>query len=471
LIVSLRRRGIRRLTPQPGSFGAHPAPVRDAQRAFLDLADSRPDPYIRLEHTKLLQKAREAVAQIVNAPTDECVFVKNATTGVATVLYNLNFQPNEALIYFEPVYGAVEKGIVSFQEHSSFQARKVNFHFPITVDELERRFRETVSSARNEGLTVRAAVFDTIVSNPGIRFPFERFIDICREEGILSVIDGAHGIGQIPLDMKTLQPDFFTSNCHKYERAPPTTFIFLHNPLLPFSLSLTFSLVRWLYTPRSAAILYVPKRNQHFMRSTLPTSWGFIAAAGSAETMASVLQDPTQVKSQSPFEELFEFVATSDDSAYICVEAALKFRKEVCGGEEAIMKYCEKVANEGADVVANILGTDVLQEPGLKPGEKSQMRACALNTVRLPIAVADSSDGGSMVPGTLVTLSTTEASRAFPFIQRQLLEKYDTFVPVFQHGPWLWTRLSGQIFLEKSDFEWLGGILRELCEQVARREF
>ncbi|KAK5798457.1 hypothetical protein VI817_004747 [Penicillium citrinum] len=425
-----------------GSFGAHPAPVRDAQRAFLDLADSRPDPYIRLEHTKLLQKAREAVAQIVNAPTDECVFVKNATTGVATVLYNLNFQPKEALIYFEPVYGAVEKGIVSFQEHSSFQARKVNFHFPITVDELERRFRETVSSARNEGLTVRAAVFDTIVSNPGIRFPFERFIGICREEGILSVIDGAHGIGQIPLDMKTLQPDFFTSNCHK-----------------------------WLYTPRSAAILYVPKRNQHFMRSTLPTSWGFIAAAGSAETMASVLQDPTQVKSQSPFEELFEFVATSDDSAYICVEAALKFRKEVCGGEEAIMGYCEKVANEGADVVANILGTDVLQEPGLKPGEKSQMRACALTTVRLPIAVADSSDGGSMVPGTLVTLSTTEASRAFPFIQRQLLEKYNTFVPVFQHGPWLWTRLSGQIFLEKSDFEWLGGILRDLCEQVARRDF
>lgn len=76
------------------------------------------------------------------------------------------------------------------------------------------------------------------------------------------------------------------------------------------------------------------------MRSTLPTSWGFIAAAGSAETMASVLQDPTQVKSQSPFEELFEFVATSDDSAYICVEAALKFRKEVCGGEEAIMGSC-----------------------------------------------------------------------------------------------------------------------------------
>jgi selenocysteine lyase/cysteine desulfurase len=216
------------------------------------------------------------------------------------------------------------------------------------------------------------------------------------------------------------------------------------------------------------------------MRSTLPTSWGFIPAAGSAETIASVLQDPTAAKAQTPFEELFEFVATSDDSAYICVEAALKFRKEVCGGEEAIMAYCQKVTNEGADAVASILGTEVLQEPGLKSGEESRMRACALTTVRLPIAVADDLDLADLslgeeknrpVEGALVTLSSREAARAFAFIQRTLMEKFDTFVPTFQHGPWLWTRLSGQVYLEKADFEWLGGILRELCEQIARNEY
>lgn len=189
--------------------------MRDVQRAFLDLADRRPDPYIREQHEKYLNEARAAVAGILNAPKEECVFVKNATTGVATILYNLNFQSGEALVYFEPVYGAVEKGVVSLQEHSNLQSRKVRFEFPIAEDELERRFREVVRETREEGLKVRAAVFDTIVSNPGCRFPFERFTAICREEGILSVIDGAHGIGQIPLDMKKLQPDFFVSNCHK----------------------------------------------------------------------------------------------------------------------------------------------------------------------------------------------------------------------------------------------------------------
>ncbi|KAJ5225976.1 hypothetical protein N7468_007201 [Penicillium chermesinum] len=421
-----------------GSFGAHPLPVRDVHRAFLDLADKRPDTYIRKLHADYLEQARIEVAEVINAPKDECVFVKNATTGVYTVLYNLKFQADETAILFDGVYGAVEKGAVSLQEHGTLKYRKVKFTYPIGEDELEKRFREVVRKAREEGLKVKAAVFDIIVSNPGLRFPFERFIRVCREEGILSVIDGAHGIGHIKLDMSILQPDFFVSNCHK-----------------------------WLYTPRSCAVLYVPKRNQHHLRSTVPTSWGFIAGDASPATGASVLKDPSSPQ-KTPFEELFEFVATTDDSPYVCVPAALKFRREVCGGEDAIIAYNEKLANEAGDAVAKILATEVLQEPDLKPGEVSNMRRCAMSTVRLPIAVADGTDP---VPGAMATISVDEASRAFAFIQRTLMQEYDTFVPTFQHGPWLWTRLSAQTWLEKSDFEWLGGVLHELCGRIARKEY
>ncbi|KAJ5164114.1 uncharacterized protein N7500_005944 [Penicillium coprophilum] len=426
-----------------GSFGAHPIPVKDAQRAFMDLADLRPDPYIRRYHAEYLDEARGAVAKVLNAQQNECVFVKNATTGVATVLYNLNLKAGEALVYFEPVYGAVEKGVVSLQEHNPFHSRKVSFQFPITEDELERRFREVIRQAREEGLEVRVSVFDAIVSNPGVRFPFERITAICREEGILSVIDAAHGIGNIHLDMKKLQPDFFVSNCHK-----------------------------WLYTPRSCAVLYTPRRNQHILRTTMPTSWGFIPAPESPETMASVLDDPNAPVSKTAFERLFEFVATSDDSAYICIPAALKFRAEVCGGEDAIIAYTHRVANEGADAVAAALGTDVMQEPGLKPGQESRMRQCAMTTVRLPIAVAPADKEAKAFDSIpLVVLSEEETPKAFSWIQTQLLDNHNTFLPVFRHGSWLWTRLSGQTYLETSDFEAIGIVLRDLCERVARNEF
>ena len=229
---------------------------------------------------------------------------------------------------------------------------------------------------------------------------------------------------------------------------------------------------RWLYTPRSCAVLYVPRRNQHLLRTTMPTSWGFISAPDSPETIASVLQDPNVPVTKTAFEQLFEFVATSDDSAYICVPAALKFRAEVCGGEDAIIAYNQRVANEGADSVAATLGTEVLQEPDLQPGEQSRMRQCSMTTVRLPIAVAAAgTEGESLDHTALVVLSEQEAANAFAWIQTKLMDEHNTFLPVFHHGNWLWTRLSGQIYLETNDFEAVGVVLRDLCERVAKMEF
>lgn len=152
---------------------------------------------------------------MLNVPKQECVFVKNATTGVNTILHNIPFQSGDVIIYFETIYGALEKGISSLIESTPLQARKVQYRCPISHEDLVEQFLDVVRKTRAEKLNVKIALFDIVSSLPAMRFPFERLTAVCREEGILSLIDGAHGIGQIPLDLGRLQPDFFTSNCHK----------------------------------------------------------------------------------------------------------------------------------------------------------------------------------------------------------------------------------------------------------------
>lgn len=190
--------------------------MRDAFRGFQEAAEARPDQFIRYDTPKALDESRAAVARMLNVARNEIVFVKNATSGINTVLRNLTYSPGDVAIYFSTIYGAIEKTLVSIGETTPLKARKVEYQFPIGHEELVRRFVDTVRAAKADGLNVRFAVFDTIVSMPGVRFPFEKLVEACREEGVLSVIDGAHGIGQIPLDLGELQPDFFTSNCHKY---------------------------------------------------------------------------------------------------------------------------------------------------------------------------------------------------------------------------------------------------------------
>lgn len=199
-----------------GSFGTFPVEVRDAQRIFQDEQESRPDVFFIISHAQHVTESRKAIAKLVHAPVDECVFVKNASTGINTVLRNLDFKQGDVIVFFATVYNAVEQTLESLMESTPVQTRKVDYTFPITHDEIVRRFLKVVKQTKSEGLNVRAAIFDTIVSVPGVRFPFEKLIKACKEESVLSVIDGAHGVGQIPLNLGDLSPDFFVSNCHKY---------------------------------------------------------------------------------------------------------------------------------------------------------------------------------------------------------------------------------------------------------------
>jgi len=56
------------------------------------------------------------------------------------------------------------------------------------------------------------AIIDSIVSNPGVLMPWKELVKICKEEGIWSVIDAAHSIGQEQnIDLTEVAPDFWTS--------------------------------------------------------------------------------------------------------------------------------------------------------------------------------------------------------------------------------------------------------------------
>lgn len=420
------------------SCGSYPKVVREAAATFQKDFEAQPDVFVEFKQGSVLEEARVGVARILNAPVDECVFIKNATTGTFTVLQSLPYKPRDVIIYFTTTYGAIENAIMSLGETRAIRGRKIEYQFPITNEEIVAKFRNEVYAARKEGLNVILAIFDTIVSVPGVRFPFESLVHECRSEGILSLVDGAHSIGHMRMELDKLQPDFYVTDCHK-----------------------------WLNVPRGCAVLYVPARHQHLFRTTVPPSFGFIPITGPEETPLWLQQSGSKNSNPvSAFQTLFRLVPTADDTPYLCIPTALKFRQEICGGEERIYQYITSLARKGSDRMATILHTEVLQEPGLQPGEFSQMRNCGIATVRLPLAIGD-----HQVEATPYTpLKKEEGPGAVQYLSSTLAHKFGTWMPMLELNGWLWVRVSVQIFLEIDDFEWVAGVLNELCGKIGNRE-
>lgn len=195
----------------------------------------------------------------------------------------------------------------------------------------------------------------------------------------------------------------------------------------------------------------MPQRNQHLIRTSLPTSHGFVPVPREG---SQAIYDPLPPSPGTPFINLFKFVATIDSNPYLCIEEALRFRNEVCGGEERIMKYSTDLAINGGRKLAEILGTDNMEDVG-------KLKRCCFANVRLPVPLGSGSN----------EINEKDAIKIAQWIAEKLDTEYDTYLGVYVHGGKLWTRLSGQIYIDLEDVEKGARALKALCERVVQGEY
>jgi selenocysteine lyase/cysteine desulfurase len=143
------------------------------------------------------------------------VFVPNATTGINTILRSLKFEDGDHILYFATIYKACGTTVQYITETTPAKSVKLEYTYPVEDSWLVDAFKEKVREVEAGGGKIKIAIFDTVVSMPGVRVPFEALTKICKELGVLSCVDGAHAIGHLELDIQELDPDFFVSNCHK----------------------------------------------------------------------------------------------------------------------------------------------------------------------------------------------------------------------------------------------------------------
>jgi cysteine sulfinate desulfinase/cysteine desulfurase-like protein len=68
-------------------------------------------------------------------------------------------------------------------------------------DSLAKVLNDTLVQCKVDGLTVRVVVMSHITSCPAVIMPVEQVANICKEFGVPFLVDGAHALGHIPIDL------------------------------------------------------------------------------------------------------------------------------------------------------------------------------------------------------------------------------------------------------------------------------
>lgn len=286
-----------------GSFGACPRPVFEQYQYWQRELERQPVNFIARRLPDLLAEARQALAKFINAPADNLTFVPNATYGINVVVRSLDLQPEDEVLTTDHEYGAINNTWNFNRLKRGFKYIHQPIPLPVTSadDFVEQLWR---------GVTPRTKVIaiSHITSPTALIFPVAEICRRAREEGIVTIVDGAHALGQIDLDMQAIGATYYTGNGHK-----------------------------WLCSPKGSAFLYVAPGYETLLEP-LVVSHGWVREEGSR------------------FLNNFVANGTMDPSAYLSVPAAIKFQIE--NDWHAVRAACHQLAVETRDRVNALTGLE-----------------------------------------------------------------------------------------------------------------
>jgi isopenicillin-N epimerase len=279
-----------------GSFGACPRPVFDRYQAWQRELEAEPVEFLGRRSAELMRAARGALAAFVGADPDDLVFVPNATTGLNSVVRSLRLEPGDEVLATDHEYGALDRTWTFICEKRG--ARYVRRLLPLPIASAEEILDAVWSGVSDR---TRVLFLSHVTSTTAVVLPVAELVRRARERGIVTVIDGAHTPGQIPLDLAALGADFYAGNCHK-----------------------------WMNAPKGSAFLYARRAMQPLLEP-LVVSWGW----------------RSDRPGPSRFVDEYEWQGTRDIAAYLTVPAAIEFMHE--HDWPAVQRACHDLARAGRD--------------------------------------------------------------------------------------------------------------------------
>ena len=290
-----------------GSFGACPAPIFEDYQRWQRELEWEPVQFITATGLQYLQRSREALAAYIHCGANDIVYTTNPSYALNIIAKSFPLAPGDEILSTDLEYGACDRTWNYYCKKAGAKYVRQQITLPVVSKEklIEDFFR---------GLTGRTkAIFiSQITSATALVLPVKEICAIARQKGLVTIVDGAHVPGHLPIDLSALQADIYTGACHK-----------------------------WMLTPKGCSFLYV-KRELQDLFDPLLISWGYESAS----------------PSDSSFLDYHQLQGTRDFSAFLTVPKAIQFLKE--NDWPAVAAAARALVQKNALRFCTLLGTEPL---------------------------------------------------------------------------------------------------------------
>jgi isopenicillin-N epimerase len=276
------------------------------------------------KHLPLWQTQQRVAAYLGCDPAD-MVFHINVTQALNQAMFCYQWRGGGELLISHREYPSVVRAAREMARRQGMTIR----HFTLPTDPVgeDQLVDAVVSQVMAKTVVV---LVSHVTCGAGMVMPVERIASELRRREVISIVDGAHAPGLLPLRLGETDIDFYGGNLHK-----------------------------WFMGPKGTGFLYVARKHQDRMQ---PQIIGFGGTMEDAGPMEDVLPGVT-----TRFPYVFRHQGLRDLSPFMALDSTLAFRQSI--GEQAILDRIRELNGYARSRLAEEVGLRMASPaPGLHAG-------------------------------------------------------------------------------------------------------
>lgn len=213
-------RGHYRLKPdyinlESGYYNIIPMPTLEAHLEKIRMVNYEGSYYMRTVQWDNKNAVAARLAGLVNCDPGEVAITRNTTESLDMIISGFPWEPGDEAVYAEQDYGAMQMQFEQVARRRGIVNRKVSVPlYPQSDEEIVRVYEEAI------GPKTRLMMVCHMINITGQILPIRKICDMAHSKGVEVMVDGAHCIGHIPVDMAELNCDYYGSSLHKWLAAP-----------------------------------------------------------------------------------------------------------------------------------------------------------------------------------------------------------------------------------------------------------
>ena len=207
--------GEKRSFLNPGSLGVMPRPVLQKVIESQTRQAEWPTDDLPRWGYETLEDERAEMAQFLGCEREELAFTHNCTEAISYVAAGLELKSGDEVLMTNQEHPGGSSGWKIRAARSGIVVREVEI--PVSPNEPGELAERMISAI---GPKTRVLSFSGITSPTGLVMPVAEICRAARNQGVLTLVDGAHMDGQIPVNLRELGCDFFAGSPHKWMFAP-----------------------------------------------------------------------------------------------------------------------------------------------------------------------------------------------------------------------------------------------------------